>query len=848
MVPVKLTLKNFLCYKEETLVLDGIRLACLSGENGAGKSAIFDAMTWALWGKARATHDEIIMSGEIEMQVDFEFEVNGQLYRVVRTRSRKGSGTTQISFQIAKAEGGWQNISGNIVRETERKIVEVLKMEYETFVNSAFLRQGHADEFTVKTPGERKKVLAEILELAAYDAWETRAKEEWRENDALLKRLKLQIEEIELELNLRPNYEQKQKEANAKISEFKAILAQNEGQVTQLHAIVQDLKNKQARLAENNAKLQNDRAELNRLIENLPEIEKKIRDREAVIARGKEIEAGFKEYEIVNAAHEEMLEKYRLFRKLIVERQALEKKIDEIFQQIKADVRVYQERFNETEATSRNLPVLQKQYEASLKEIELLSKSKEENEKLKEKRQNLKVEERTLQSEIERVGETLENIKAKAFQVPASGEVCEHCGQVLSEEAREQTLQQRRNEYKVIQAENTQRNRLLKEIKIEIEETETKLKELEGVERKSSDLLKKSGRLESELKAAQVADNKKIEFDKKLKELRRQLETNDFCHTERQELANINQQARELAFDEGATRKLKEKVDSLKIYSEQKTNLDSARQTIETYRENAADNRHRQLRLKQQISETETICEILNKEVAGLAQANLNLETAQREKNIAEGQLKVFEQNLWEAQSKLKRCDELELEKKRKDTELTATAQQIQIYKDLEQAFGKKGVQALIIESVLPELEDEANLLLSRMTDGRMSIRFDTQANTKKGDPVETLELKISDENGVRAYELFSGGEAFRVNFAVRVALSKLLARRSGAALRTLIVDEGFGTQDGSGRERLVEAIRNIESEFDRILVITHIQELKDAFPVRIDVTKTAFGSRISIN
>jgi DNA repair protein SbcC/Rad50 len=82
----------------------------------------------------------------------------------------------------------------------------------------------------------------------------------------------------------------------------------------------------------------------------------------------------------------------------------------------------------------------------------------------------------------------------------------------------------------------------------------------------------------------------------------------------------------------------------------------------------------------------------------------------------------------------------------------------------------------------------------------------------------------------------------------VRVALSKLLARRSGAALKTLFIDEGFGSQDGAGRERLVEAIRSIETDFERVLVITHIQELKDVFPVRIDITKNAHGSQISVN
>jgi len=97
----------------------------------------------------------------------------------------------------------------------------------------------------------------------------------------------------------------------------------------------------------------------------------------------------------------------------------------------------------------------------------------------------------------------------------------------------------------------------------------------------------------------------------------------------------------------------------------------------------------------------------------------------------------------------------------------------------------------------------------------------------------------ITDEHGVpRPYETYSGGESFRVNFALRVALAQLLAERSGVRVRTLVIDEGFGTQDEDGIERLVEAIQAIRDDFAKILVITHLERLKRAFPVRIEVTK----------
>src|SRR5581483_10984317 len=156
-------------------------------------------------------------------------------------------------------------------------------------------------------------------------------------------------------------------------------------------------------------------------------------------------------------------------------------------------------------------------------------------------------------------------------------------------------------------------------------------------------------------------------------------------------------------------------------------------------------------------------------------------------------------------------------------------------------------IQALIIDSVLPEITEEANRLLGRMTNNRLRVMMDTQRQARSGDAIETLDISISDELGTRNYELFSGGEAFRVNLALRIALSKLLARRAGAPLPTLVIDEGFGSQDAGALERLVEAINVIQADFRCLLIITHLSDLKDQFPVQIAVTKTAEGSMATV-
>jgi exonuclease SbcC len=92
---------------------------------------------------------------------------------------------------------------------------------------------------------------------------------------------------------------------------------------------------------------------------------------------------------------------------------------------------------------------------------------------------------------------------------------------------------------------------------------------------------------------------------------------------------------------------------------------------------------------------------------------------------------------------------------------------------------------------------------------------------------------------------MYSGGERLRIDFALRVALSRLLATRAGARLETLVVDEGFGSQDAEGRMRLLEAVMRIRSEFRTVLVITHIEELKEHFPVRIEVRKDPLAGSV---
>jgi exonuclease SbcC len=188
MIPIMLALRNFMCYRDDVppLSFESFHVACLCGDNGHGKSALLDAVTWALWGKARArSDDELIHAGEGEMEVEFEFVVGENRYRVLRKRSKGGlrrAGQSLLELQIMSPQG-YTPITGDTIAETQRRIVDVLRMDYQTFINSALLLQGRADEFSMKRPGERKEVLANILGLSLYDDLERLARERAKEKD-----------------------------------------------------------------------------------------------------------------------------------------------------------------------------------------------------------------------------------------------------------------------------------------------------------------------------------------------------------------------------------------------------------------------------------------------------------------------------------------------------------------------------------------------------------------------------------------------------------------------------------------------------------------------------------------
>jgi DNA repair protein SbcC/Rad50 len=323
-----------------------------------------------------------------------------------------------------------------------------------------------------------------------------------------------------------------------------------------------------------------------------------------------------------------------------------------------------------------------------------------------------------------------------------------------------------------------------------------------------------------------------------------QIERNDFAHETRVAGRTIEADIAALGYSIEAHNAAGAEVERLTHWADEERNLYTAKIQLDSDRKMLQQAGELLKRRTEDIEQLTREDALLEQELRALPDARRRATEAARTVGSHKHTLDVARRDLHEKQTLHNQAQEAVTQLTAKQKQRDELSERQGVFQELAEAFGKKGVQAMLIETAIPEIEEEANRLLGRMTDNQMHLTFEMQREKKQGGgAIETLDIKIADALGTRVYDAFSGGEAMRVNFAIRVALSRLLARRAGASLETLVIDEGFGTLDAQGRERFVEAITSVQHDFKRILVITHLDELKERFPAQIEITKTAQGS-----
>jgi exonuclease SbcC len=846
MIPVRLQIKGFLSYKETAEInFSGFNLACISGANGAGKSSLLDAITWVLFGNARRSDDSIINSQAESARVDLTFLYEGETYRVIREKHRNKTGT--LEFTIQTADGRWNVLTGDSIRLSEARIRETLKMDYETFINASFFLQGKADLFAQQKPADRKRILGSILGLERWAAYQTEAASRRKQVEAEIDILDGRLGEINAELG-------EEEQRRQKLSEAESACEQASRQRTAQETALQGyerLESQRQSAARLEIDLQNVTSRRENLTVGLREREKEIAEDQALVGDEARIDEEYRVWETVRQEKEILDGQAARFRELDAQRQPLLQQLAAEQGRLQQELAGWKVIQNEAPATIHELETLETSLAGQSKKLDEYRQVSDERSDRENDLRSVLAEIGRLEAENARMKAAMQEYRERIDKLKeAAGADCPLCGQPLTPDHRRELLAALESEGKAL-ADTYRENQSL--IKLKTEE-KGRLEKSIGECDHAARLAQEIQRTVDQMLTRQVFLNQKkqeqVDAAAKVLEIQRILDDQIFAGDTRKHLEKVAADITSLNFDADRLDEITAQETRLRPIAEKRSLIQQARARLEPLRREITS-------LQAQIDEAG---EEIAKRQAELAAARQQLEAQSSglpelpalRQELAE--MKEREARLIsEAGAARQRVQVLDTLRQRQ-AEFTARrielTRQTARLKMLERAFGKDGVQALLIEEALPEIETQANDILDRLSGGNMSVYFATQKeykDEKRDDKRETLDILIRDGAAERAYELFSGGEAFRVDFAIRLALSRVLAHRAGARLQTLVIDEGFGSQDVDGRQRLIETINLVQPDFAKILVITHLEELKEAFPARIEVEKTGTGSKVTV-
>lgn len=896
MIPVRVLLRNFLCYSESEdggpieFDFEGSPLWSISGDNGAGKSAIFDAITYTLFGRHRggAQRDSrLIRKGASEFEAVFEFRLDGQLYRVRRTVGRRGR-QEQKTWQAAWFDPEAQD--WRAIPETEREsglsrwVQEKLGFGYDTFVASVLLLQGQSDQLVQAEPRRRFDILSALLDLGPYRRLEATASE--RARDA-----RSEAQGLEREISSLPPVSSKElREAKAALKEreeslkraqeasVQAVLLEREAR--RYAGLQEDLARVRAGLGEAEALLaQADRIrreyeEWRRLSVALPRMQEALGDLGcAQSEEGKAQEARQRAAEVdleglaraeSEAAQEEMRAEERV-RDLRARRDSLGEALPPL--------RAVLERRLELEERERALaeqgPSHQWEARVSRLEGEVAARRRE-----REEAQAALSEAVEARARSEALLHQAEAQLAARREAREEG-VCSRCGQ------RVDPGHIRRELADAEQAVAAARGRL--------EEASRTVKEAEGALQAAAE---REGQAEREVQEAQKAlDAARWAEEERCAAQERLAKALEDAPALAETLASVVESPLDQA--RAAVAAMQEQLDGLKA---QLAQAEEAQQRARQHHREAQEAHRRASQLRQRLEgEAQRLAQsaqalrrqaevrlaevepawrerILARdgdflkglerrlsELEGIEGEHEALEEALAQKGRLEAKLGEIQRQMegirpehrlpveearvraeeaqcsleesrrrWEsALSALQRLEERQRRRREVEERLRAASRRRSLYSRLAELLGRRGLQAFLVDAAVQGISYLANETLSRISGGELQVQV-RRETTPRGDEeivIQATDFAFSEDP--LDVQFLSGSQKFRVSVALAAAIGQY-AGRGAASVRSLIIDEGFGSLDTRGRQEMIDELHNLARVMDRIIVVSHQEDFQD--------------------
>ncbi|MEM2935149.1 MAG: SMC family ATPase [Candidatus Thermoplasmatota archaeon] len=785
---ISLRLHNFRKFRDVEIQFP-TGLIGLVGNNGVGKSTIIEAIGWAIYGsRALRNRDQ----SQIKTQwappsddcwVNLKFEMEGNVYEVTRIMS--GNSTDAR----VKVNGSIMASSPTIVTEfLEKKI----GMDCESFYTSIFARQQELNALSNKSSSERKKSMLKMLRIDLLDDAIKKVREDRRNKQEILDWIEKNLRNLD---ELKNNLEIKKENLNYLINKKMEIENEIKKMLEEFKFLEEERKREKEK-AEKFKEFSNSKKLLEERIKSKFEIrEAKLREKEEILEKKKEYEKikNFAdEYDKVSIIKEEMdsiLEKYRKKKKIEEDLLNKDKEIEEIEEEIKKLI-------TQTEG-----------YEKIFSEIDEIDKKIREIDDLIEKL-NSEINER--KAEIKEKEKRKKNLEKNLLQLREAGEEsnCPTCGRPLKEKYEE----------------------IIANIENEIEEYE---KSIMGIGNEVAKIDEKYRKLEIEKRENELKKRNMEEVARKISSLKEKIKFFDEQRNRKIDEKNFLilkiKEYERVVFDEEEYSKISKRLKELLPVKNRSAILENEIKKIPLIEREIEE-------IEKDISFISSQIDSIKAEIEKLSFDEKKYENIREKINGKEKELIKLEGEIENIKREIERTDKDIVEEQEKRKKIKFLRKEIA---NLEMLAGDRETGLLndfkryLISKIGPTLSIFASQFFSKFTQGKYKeIEIDENYNIGIYDGGEKFDI-----------DRFSGGEKDIANLSLRLAISQLISQRSDVSLNLIALDEIFGSQDRERRRSILNALAELKDQFSQIILITHIDEIKESLENVIKIYENEDGS-----
>lgn len=777
-----LRLVNYRKYRDERVeFVDG--LMGIVGRNGAGKTTLIEAIAWCLYGRhaSRSGHAEIMTTGAARgttCSVTLDVEMDGEAFKIVREiKAGQPAGTARIYMQ---------NESRALVtgaKEVTDYISSRLRMDRVAFFSSIFAKQKELTALSDLMPNERQKIISRLLRIDTVDTATQLIKSDkkslqgridgYREGIRNMDEIKKEVLSIKSCL--------RDKKSDCKTAAKNATMSKNALNEAKRHLKRQE----KTKDSYNKHKASMDSA--------LSLHASKVADRDALRAELEDLESDRDRLESLRpdlddyAGIKAEVDKLDGDAAKYAEKMAGKANVDNT----KASMVAQKEELDERKSSMKDL-------ESTLPDVDKLAADLDT---LDDRLAAARDGKSTATAKADDLYKQIDDKKKTASRLRKlrEGATCPTCNRPLGEDFA-----------KIVEG---------------IDEEISKLGGIASDRKRDADSASHDiSDLQAEIDRAGAAVSKATETKNEIDRLQGLIEDGERRMEEHRSEMRMREKAlakySAISYDEEEHKRLKERRDRLEKTHDEATLLEGHTKAIPSTAGKIA-------KLDKEIASLEKKIQLAKRAVSDSGFDGSEYSAAKSRHDEKDDADRAAREALISLQGDVKAAEaDLKHAKKAISDEAKRAEKIAEMEKEAVMLARLEGIMADfksdLIARIRPSLAARASDLLRRMTGGKYStVDIDEKYN-----------IRIESDGRMFGTDRFSGGEQDLASLCLRIAISQELTERAGSSgPRFIVLDEVFGSQDGERKSAILDAFAEISQEFRQIILITHIEDIKDALP-----------------